>query len=381
MADNKNQHFVPKCHFKPFSLNNKGMAINVYNHKRDKIFTDASIKGQCSRSYFYGKDLRLENLLHHFESEYATVIKKLTDNKHALTLTELKRLRGFAYLQLHRTEANIKLQTQTFKKMDEAAHKGHEEYRDKKIDLGFTHEAMLIKAIRAYADSLHTILDLKVVILENRTPCDFITSDDPSILTNKLYVQRLRGRAVGTMSSGVQLVMPLTPRHCLVCYDEDTYLPTITRGYVVTIDKVSDVHALNELQLIRCSENVYFKDIEQKEYVQKAFRSVSKLRPDTWVDIWVGVPTNPERTHFRRATEEEKSSSKKRLITFNQKPITPSTWLSALPYRAKIYGYTNGSAVGHLRKGQIKEHEFLYMWKEEVKSHPKIKRNTAFLRR
>jgi hypothetical protein len=35
MASHKNQHFVPRCYLKPFSLDGKGFAINLYGNYMD----------------------------------------------------------------------------------------------------------------------------------------------------------------------------------------------------------------------------------------------------------------------------------------------------------------------------------------------------------
>lgn len=381
MADNKNQHFVPKCHFKPFSLNNEGKSINVYNHKLDKAIEGASITGQCSRSYFYGQDLELESVFCGFESDYGTILKKIIDNSEKLTPQEIQKLRNFAYLQSYRTEASINSEIQLSKEMDAAAHKGLEEYRNAQSDFISTHEMAVVLAVRLFAETLHTVTDLRTVILENRTTCDFITSDDPAILTNRLNVQRLGGRQFGSASSGVQLILPLTPRHYLISYDEATYNPKIVDDYKVIINRESDVHALNELQLIRCSKNVYFKDAKQKDSVRDRFKKAQKYRPSSWFSLWVGVPSKGKRGSYKKASEEEASSNiPNRMISFTHHPVTPSSWIDALPYRSKIYGYTNGSSVGYVREGQLEAHRFLYVHKEQIRFSPvKLKQAAGFI--
>ncbi|MGH0343942.1 DUF4238 domain-containing protein [Sinorhizobium meliloti] len=46
MADNKNQHFVPKAHLKPFSVNGEGKAIHLFNLDRMQAFFDAPVKNR-----------------------------------------------------------------------------------------------------------------------------------------------------------------------------------------------------------------------------------------------------------------------------------------------------------------------------------------------
>jgi hypothetical protein len=41
MPAQKNQHFVPKCLLKPFTLNGDGKAINVFNLARQQAIQNA----------------------------------------------------------------------------------------------------------------------------------------------------------------------------------------------------------------------------------------------------------------------------------------------------------------------------------------------------
>jgi hypothetical protein len=54
MPEKKNQHFVPRCALKPFSLDGAGAAINLFNISRAREIRNAPVKGQCARDYLYG---------------------------------------------------------------------------------------------------------------------------------------------------------------------------------------------------------------------------------------------------------------------------------------------------------------------------------------
>ncbi len=53
MPDNKNQ----RCHFKPFTLNEEGKAINLYTSVKQRLIPKVPVKSQCARDYFNGVDL------------------------------------------------------------------------------------------------------------------------------------------------------------------------------------------------------------------------------------------------------------------------------------------------------------------------------------
>lgn len=56
MADNKNQHFVPKGHLKPFSVDGEGKAIHLFNVDAGRAIPNAAVRKQCSHDYLYGRD-------------------------------------------------------------------------------------------------------------------------------------------------------------------------------------------------------------------------------------------------------------------------------------------------------------------------------------
>src|SRR5262249_5330903 len=93
MPQNKLQHYVPKCHLRPFCLDSGGSAINLYNIARDRLIEGAPIKGQCARDYFYGKDRVLERALQEPEGAYAAIVDKAANDPGSITSMELGRLR------------------------------------------------------------------------------------------------------------------------------------------------------------------------------------------------------------------------------------------------------------------------------------------------
>ena len=53
MADNKNQHFVPKAHLKPFSVDGEGKAIHLFNLDAGRAIPNAAVRKQCSHDYLW----------------------------------------------------------------------------------------------------------------------------------------------------------------------------------------------------------------------------------------------------------------------------------------------------------------------------------------
>lgn len=107
MPDYKNQHYVPRAHFKPFSLDSAGKAINIYLLHKDRPVWGAPITGQCARSYFYGEDGKLEKLLGRMEGAYGGLVSKLADESFRPDEQDQWLLRYFILLQFLRTAEQV----------------------------------------------------------------------------------------------------------------------------------------------------------------------------------------------------------------------------------------------------------------------------------
>ena len=114
MPDHKNLNFVPRCYFRPFSLDEQDRSICPYNISTSRAVRRASIKGQCARPCLYGEDLSIERLLQQYEGAYARVLGLLRDEGQSPTERHLFMLRDFMMLQYSRTEAAINRTTSAF---------------------------------------------------------------------------------------------------------------------------------------------------------------------------------------------------------------------------------------------------------------------------
>ena len=95
MPEYKRQHYVPRCHLKPFSLDQEGTAINLYNLNAERSIKNAPLKSQCARNYFYGKDLEIEKTLRYLEDDYSEVLRKIQNDQYFISKVNLDILRFF----------------------------------------------------------------------------------------------------------------------------------------------------------------------------------------------------------------------------------------------------------------------------------------------
>jgi len=132
VAERKNQHFVPRCALKPFSVNDEGRAIHTYIQTIERAVPNARLRNQCSRDYFYGKELTVEKTLSELEGHYARILASLMQGNDLGPVDE-EWLRLFALVQNRRTEQAISEMAQLEKDVAEATFASHPEQRRRRI--------------------------------------------------------------------------------------------------------------------------------------------------------------------------------------------------------------------------------------------------------
>jgi hypothetical protein len=102
-------------------------------------------------------------------------------------------------------------------------------------------------------------MDLHYKLLIDETGEGFITSDNPVVACNPLLSFRNFGSNCGLASKGLQLYFPIDPKKLIVFYDGAAYRVGTNEGIVVKITNPADIHALNTLQMVAASANIYFR--------------------------------------------------------------------------------------------------------------------------
>lgn len=347
MPDNKNQHYVPRCHFKPFSLDREGAALSLFNHARDMIRIGVPVSGQCSKSYFYGKDLVIEKQLQQMEGLYGRTVQAIEEGR-GPTDDDLEFLRSFALLQWCRTDGALRRRREALAAMGEMARRGVEHLRMEEPDL--SQLSLILGSLKIWTRSLADIEDLHVLILRNRSRIDFVTSDDPAVVTNRVFLQRMQDTNFGLANIGAMLMMPLGPRHAVACYDHEAYAPIGRIGKFLNVERDQDARAFNELQFLNSISNIYFAGpFEKGESVREAFRQVADRRPETRFRTWQGISEGIEGEFecFRQIKEGETFDPYvTRIQQFSPLYPAPAHWMSSFTMRKDLHGWMRPGAVG-----------------------------------
>lgn len=354
MASNKNQHFVPRCYLRPFTLNGENQAINLFNIDRLRFIAGAPVKSQCSSDYFYGEDLRLEKVLQVSEGAYAAALREILSPAYKVTDPHRDLLRHFCLLQHLRTEAASRRAVEMSEGMVEVIGDG--------VDFRMSIRDAVLMSMRAFVENMDILEDLKICLLRNRTDMPFITSDDPAVLTNRWYLEskKTRGASFGLHSAGTLFFLPLSPKILCLGYDSDVYSLPHDDGWV-DIRNTHDVNAINQQQYLNCRANIFIQDPVHAERIAQSFREVAHLRPTTTHKINYAVLDRSGHGHKRfrvvdRATVGEHEEA---LIHTQAVHAQPSAWPRQVKLRPNGCVYTNGTGLGFVRKNNaLRDHSF-----------------------
>lgn len=348
MANNKNQHFVPKCYLREFSSCRDKRSINLFNIDRKMSIQSASLNGQCSKAYFYGEDQRLEDAIQNSERAYAETIRSIKRNVNFITQKDAVIMRHFCHLQQSRTEDTAMINVMHSQALSEFCSCG-----------GIVEEKLSAKdaailSLKLFSEYMNITRDLKVCIIKNRTNIPFITSDNPSVLCNKWHDSQPRGavRSFGLRHSGVMFVLPITPFSVCIVYDGGVYNINNISGWS-EIKKDSDAKAFNDLQFLNCAKNIYFYDWVDKDEIHKSFLEIESSR-NCKFSATAAVLDMETETHQRYSVIPMKDieSVHETDVILHTRTLSPKPkrWPSIIKFRRDPKIYSNGRGSGYVRR-------------------------------
>ena len=270
-------HYVPQFYLRNFASGDK--RIHGYNLERSLLFMHASLRDQCCKRNFYGSN-ELETALGQLETKAALALRPILaeDVLPQYRSAEHKALSEFVALQGLRTWEMVQRFTALGEKMRlqlgqspsnwEAFNKNPSGPRPPIVSLLrlLPGVARVISAMRMH------------LVVSPRAPV-FVTSDNPILRYNQLY-ETVRHRGTnGFATEGLQIFLPLSPRHYLVLYDASVYVgPALTRVPGVTQITKEDEGLLNLIQLVSATRNIYFSHAHHMRTIEREIPRARRLR-------------------------------------------------------------------------------------------------------
>jgi len=362
MASNKNQHFVPRCYLREFTHDSENKAINLFNIDKKKLISNAPVKSQCSKDYFYGQDEKLEEAIQFLEGSYASMLREVLDGPRELSDGQKIVIKRFWLFQYLRTEAASRRSVEMSNDFTKTAGVSPEEFN-------FEIKEAVQMAMETFAENMDIVDDLKICFILNKTKIPFVTSDNPAVLTNRWHLNdnRTKFKSFGLNTCGDMLLLPLTPEIMCVGYDGDVYSIPQKKGWAF-ITKEIDAKAFNQHQFLECRANIFFKNSEDLQFVEESFEDMIDNRPSERHRIHYAVfdYNDGQHSHYKVIDPNEAGEHERAIVHSETVHSRPLSWPSVIRWRNRGAVYTNGTGLGYVRKGQIlPEHERFH--KEPVK--------------
>ena len=284
----KKQHYIPQCYLRAFSTSASRRTIGVFVLRTGHYFSSASIKDQAQQLYLYGKDQTIENVNGQLEGGVTPIIRAVIENNALPPMysEDLHALLTFAVHLRSRTKLAGEALNESMDKLFKMAFKDHPVLKDHMSDftIGSEYPSAYAAGIAMSILPLHYDLMIKLIVNRTRTP--FITSDNPAVLCNPFLIHRAHSRSTaGVAISGVQIYLPLSPKHCLLMFDKDIYHVGEKSTRAVHVDQASDIIQINTLQGISADTCLYFDQSVDQATVSDIVRRSRGKRPQTRSDV------------------------------------------------------------------------------------------------
>ena len=297
MANKKNQHFVAQSFFRNFSNNRS--CINLLIKRNGKVVHDASIKGQCSKPYFYGNS-KGEDAISALESHVSIIndLSKVNTDKDFQIIVEkphFSRIYMGILFQRYRTELSAfkskqssdQLELELFKEYLKHAPNIPDDVRQN-IDLLTPNTFKINRPYRHYIGATlsclpnltYYLIDLGIHILKNKTSIPFIFGDSPVIFYNQYYRNVKQRGVLGLATPGLMIFYPMSPDTMLLLLDESKYRCPWKRDGVYEITGKFDIKHINKLQIHNAFKTIYFPDSMPDKTVLRYWKQErSNLKP------------------------------------------------------------------------------------------------------
>jgi len=286
------------------------------------------------------------------ESAYGTALRAILKPGYALIEEHRDLLKRFWLLQHLRTEAASRRSVEMTEATQAVIGLNDSSFR---LEI---REAVQM-AMKAFAESMDVVADLKVCLLRNRTRTPFFTSDDPAVLTNRWYLEsaKTKGRSFGIHSAGDILLLPLSPQTLCFGYDGEVYSIPHEHGWA-EVRRDLDVEAFNQHQFLNCRANVFVQDSAHCRIVHESFLKVAPRRPVEKHLIHYAVLDRREGDHarYRVIKRDEAGDHEEAIIHTQVVHAMPTFWPRQISWRPKGLVFTNDTGVGYVRRASTNRH-------------------------
>lgn len=281
MAENKNQHFVPRFYLENFSFDG-GNRFHLLHLPKLEVRKAVGIRDQCAADYFYGKDLKIEHAFRDLEGATAAELRRIiAAGKMPVAGSDGDIVfRTHVALQWGRTRAHIMGHHEMMTKVVEKVfgdNRGGKTRFEEEMEAKTLEDTMRMSVANS-ADLAAFIGDLESKLIDANGHGEFVTSDTPLVMTNPFYLGRYPGGVTGLGVQGLVMLLPLSPRYLAIYYDRSFYRVGSPGQRTIAVASIADVMALNNFQCLTADSAVYFRDELAGVGLLAAYHKVKGLR-------------------------------------------------------------------------------------------------------
>lgn len=271
MPEKKSQHYVPRSYLKRFSSDPKKRRISLYNlDSQQYVDGNASIKHEACEDNFYGSK-EIEEAFGFIEGQTGVIISEMiSGNTHPNYGSDEHKLILAFIVTLHaRTPSSVEEITEALQKMTQLL-ANKDPNIQKQLERVMLGDHFFVQMTLSSVVKLIPItFDLGCKLLINNTPIPFITSDHPVVLYNRFFeTKKTWGSNTGLSSKGLQILLPISPIHQIMCFDQDIYKVGGAYHKPVLINDLKDIENLNSFQYLNAKTNLYFNNNITEIYIK-----------------------------------------------------------------------------------------------------------------
>lgn len=347
ITNKKNQHYVPKFYLRNFSFLGNNKQIGVYNLNNKKYISQAKLKTQGSKRFFYGHDGKIEDDLADIEGFLSKTINNIirTRDLPKKDTQEHTSLLGFVSLTDLRNPVRINEMKNMFKQMEEEILKLDPNADLAKLIPQLDHEEHIELSLSMIKETIENTKDLEYKILINETSYPFITSDFPIVKYNQfLEKKKWRNSKTGYGIVGLQIFIPINNNIIIIFYDSGIYKVGTRRQKVIPITKKEDIDQLNILQFLNCNSTIFFNEKASENYLKNLHNESLKFKK----------ANEPQSELSYIVREEEpgiiKKSEKENLLILNSSDCEINLNISGIKMHSKGKNHRLNNTMSQLRK-------------------------------
>ena len=278
-------HYVPKFYLRLFSGNKNFIA--KYMFEQNKMISHSSIDDTGGKYGLYGSNSNgIEKWFMNRENDWSVAIKKVVEkemidpNDYGLLLSFLVYSDNRTLKQADRQNEIVTQQVQAYIRI--YRDQGEIDISDEEIEsIKISYDIPIAHPYNVSCDLVDCCRDLNIGLIKNTSEIEFITSDNPVAKYNYLYVKKGYFRPFGYCHRGVIFLFPLTPRLCLMVYDDVTYVVIGFVNGVINIDDEKEILKLNRLFVNVAYKEIYLPNDTDNATIEKlkSYRTSQKHSP------------------------------------------------------------------------------------------------------